>query len=260
MRSNMLASDGTGHPRAARGAGAARTRGTAAVGLSALAFAALALGADGVSAQSTEIHVSLEQKRLAYVSTSGDTILSAPIAIGRGGLWELNGKVYDFRTPRGTRTVLAKNEDPDWIPPDWHYYERSVQRGLEPVQLKEGDRIELSDHSIIEVRDGVVGRRVWIFDGTEWRHSALNPISQGFDIVGDGKLFIPPLDSPQRRVPNALGPVKLVLGDGYLIHGTHDYNENSIGLAASHGCIRMSNADVEQLFRIVPVGTPVRIF
>jgi L,D-transpeptidase ErfK/SrfK len=36
--------------------------------------------------------------------------------------------------------------------------------------------------------------------------------------------------------------------------------KNSIGLAASHGCIRMANADVEQLFKIVPVGTPVRIF
>lgn len=223
--------------------------------------AVLSLGAAApLEAQKSEIRVSLDEKRLAYVSASGDTLLAAPIAIGRGGLWELNGKVYDFRTPKGTRTVLAKNEDPDWIPPDWHYYERAVQRGLQPVQLKNGDRYELSDNSIIEVRDNVVGRRVWIYDGKDWRHSNFNPISLGFDIVGDGMLFIPPIDSPQRRVPNALGPVKLVLGDGYLIHGTHEYNENSIGLAASHGCIRMNNADVEQLFSIVPVGTPVRIF
>jgi hypothetical protein len=230
----------------------------------ALAAGAALLASSGFSgaaaAQGAEIRVSLEEKRLAYVSASGDTILAAPIAVGRGGVWELYGKVYDFRTPRGTRKVLAKNEDPDWIPPDWHYYERGVQRGLVPVQLKDGDSIELSDNTVIEVRDNVVGRRVWIFDGKDWRHSAFNPISLGFDIVGDGQLFIPPLDSPQRRVPNALGPVKLVLGDGYLIHGTHDYNENSIGLAASHGCIRMANADVEQLFKIVPVGTPVRIF
>lgn len=253
MRSIISGNRGAGVVRAGRFV-------ATALGLPALAVATLVLGTERAAAQSSEIRVSLDEKRLAYVSSSGDTLLSAPIAIGRGGLWELNGTVYDFRTPRGTRTVLAKNEDPDWIPPDWHYYERSVQRGLEPVQLKNGDRFELSDNSIIEVRDGVVGRRVWIFDGTEWRHSDFNPISLGFDIVGDGRLFIPPLDSPQRRVPNALGPVKLVLGDGYLIHGTHDYNENSIGLAASHGCIRMSNADVEQLFRIVPVGTPVRIF
>jgi lipoprotein-anchoring transpeptidase ErfK/SrfK len=30
-------------------------------------------------------------------------------------------------------------------------------------------------------------------------------------------------------------------------------------MRASHGCIRLRNADVERLFRAVPVGTPVLI-
>jgi N-acetyl-anhydromuramyl-L-alanine amidase AmpD len=33
----------------------------------------------------------------------------------------------------------------------------------------------------------------------------------------------------------------------------------SIGQFASHGCIRMRNKDVEELFEWVPIGTPVRI-
>jgi lipoprotein-anchoring transpeptidase ErfK/SrfK len=41
------------------------------------------------------------------------------------------------------------------------------------------------------------------------------------------------------------------------IHGTND--DSSIGQAASGGCIRMKNADVEQLFDLVPEGTPVEI-
>lgn len=41
------------------------------------------------------------------------------------------------------------------------------------------------------------------------------------------------------------------------IHGA--YAEGSIGTAASHGCIRMRIADVEELFRQVRVGTPIRI-
>ena len=41
------------------------------------------------------------------------------------------------------------------------------------------------------------------------------------------------------------------------IHGT--FAEGSIGTAASHGCIRMRIADVEQLFRHVRIGTPIRI-
>jgi hypothetical protein len=45
--------------------------------------------------------------------------------------------------------------------------------------------------------------------------------------------------------------------DGEGIHGTDDLA--SLGSAASHGCIRMSVPDVEQLFRRVPLHTPVFI-
>lgn len=44
---------------------------------------------------------------------------------------------------------------------------------------------------------------------------------------------------------------------GYGIHGTN--NPSSIGTAASNGCIRMYNEDIEALFDITVVGTPVRI-
>jgi lipoprotein-anchoring transpeptidase ErfK/SrfK len=38
-------------------------------------------------------------------------------------------------------------------------------------------------------------------------------------------------------------------------HGTNSVN--SIGTAASHGCVRMFEKDVEELFTLVSVGTPV---
>ena len=44
---------------------------------------------------------------------------------------------------------------------------------------------------------------------------------------------------------------------GYGIHGTWD--TNSIGKAESAGCIRMKNSDVEEVFSLVPVNTPVTI-
>lgn len=44
---------------------------------------------------------------------------------------------------------------------------------------------------------------------------------------------------------------------GYGIHGTND--PSSIGTAASNGCIRMFNEDVEKLFDITNTGTVVRI-
>ena len=42
------------------------------------------------------------------------------------------------------------------------------------------------------------------------------------------------------------------------IHGTPD--SEPMGVARSHGCIRMRNTDIVELFDRVPVGTPVRIY
>ncbi|HBQ85042.1 MAG TPA: hypothetical protein DD811_00950 [Syntrophomonas sp.] len=44
---------------------------------------------------------------------------------------------------------------------------------------------------------------------------------------------------------------------GYGIHGTN--NPKSIGRAASHGCIRLYNQDVIELYNMVAIGTPVSI-
>ena len=41
------------------------------------------------------------------------------------------------------------------------------------------------------------------------------------------------------------------------IHGTN--GEGSLGTPASHGCVRMSNLDVIDLYDLVPSGTPVEI-
>ncbi len=43
----------------------------------------------------------------------------------------------------------------------------------------------------------------------------------------------------------------------YGIHGT--LNPDSVGFSLSHGCFRMYNSDIAQLYKIVPVGTPVCI-
>lgn len=56
---------------------------------------------------------------------------------------------------------------------------------------------------------------------------------------------------------NPLGAAALGLGPGgqYAIHGTNA--PDSIGRAASYGCIRMHNHDILDLYARVRVGTPV---
>jgi lipoprotein-anchoring transpeptidase ErfK/SrfK len=57
---------------------------------------------------------------------------------------------------------------------------------------------------------------------------------------------------------NPIGPRWLGLNKkGYGLHGTNE--PKSIGKAASHGCIRMRNSDIEQFFQMVSVRDVVEI-
>lgn len=57
---------------------------------------------------------------------------------------------------------------------------------------------------------------------------------------------------------NPMGAAAMGLSHGnYAIHGTND--PNSIGGYVSHGCIRMHNADVMDLYYRAPVGTLVSV-
>jgi L,D-transpeptidase ErfK/SrfK len=57
---------------------------------------------------------------------------------------------------------------------------------------------------------------------------------------------------------NPLGAYALRLGiPGYLIHGTD--KEFGVGMQVTHGCMRLLPEHIETLFRLAPVGTPVRL-
>lgn len=59
---------------------------------------------------------------------------------------------------------------------------------------------------------------------------------------------------------NPLGNFAMRLGMGngtYLIHGTN--NPIAVGMAVTHGCVRMYPEDIEALFPLVPIGTKVSL-
>jgi L,D-transpeptidase ErfK/SrfK len=69
---------------------------------------------------------------------------------------------------------------------------------------------------------------------------------------------LPPFVPPGPDNPLGAFAMRLAAGNGtYLIHGTN--NPIAVGLAVTHGCIRMYPDDVEALFPMIPVGTPVRL-
>jgi lipoprotein-anchoring transpeptidase ErfK/SrfK len=83
-------------------------------------------------------------------------------------------------------------------------------------------------------------------------------VAEGKEIATGGNIVIPPYGTNQRKYKGVLGTFRLEMGDGYGIHGTDD--PASIGHSASHGCVRLRNEDIETLYRMVPVGTPVFIY
>jgi lipoprotein-anchoring transpeptidase ErfK/SrfK len=65
-----------------------------------------------------------------------------------------------------------------------------------------------------------------------------------------------PLVIPGGSPRNPMGAAAMGLNRGnYAIHGTNE--PGSIGRFVSHGCIRMFNEDILDLYRRVPVGTEV---
>jgi hypothetical protein len=148
--------------------------------------------------------------------------------------------------------VQAKDENPVWVPPDWHYVEESRKRNLKLIKIESGQSIAAADGSTIELVDDHVVRTYP--DGKE---EIMKP-TKGDELIVDDKMIMPPLGSPQRRYQGVMGYYRLSLGNGYAVHGTN--NPDSIGRAVSHGCVRLLNEDIEKLYPMVPVGTPIYIY
>ena len=139
-----------------------------------------------------------------------------------------------------------------WVPPDWHYVEMAKKKNYSLVHLVRGKDIKLADGSIITVEGNEVVRKapdgqIVPFD-----------VAEGREIVVNKNVIIPPFGTTQRKYGGVLGTNRLNLGDGYALHGTDV--PSSIGTSVSHGCVRLRNEDIETLYQMVPVGTPVYIY
>ncbi|MGA3078294.1 MAG: L,D-transpeptidase [Bryobacteraceae bacterium] len=117
--------------------------------------------------------------------------------------------------------------------------------------------VSIPDRQLALMEDGRVTKIYPVAVG-----AASTPSPTGSFIV-EARLAHPTWYGPGKVVPpgksNPLGPRWIGLSRrGYGIHGTT--NPRSIGRPASHGCIRMRNSDVEELFELVAVGDPVELY
>jgi len=198
------------------------------------------------------IVVSITDHRLWY--KRGDQILfTTRVATGSGKvLAKGGGNKWKFETPRGRLVVESKETEPTWVPPDWHFVEMAKKKSLGVVHLVRGQPIKLADGSNITVEGNEVVRKT--ADG----QMVPFDVAEGREIVANKNIVIPPFGTTQRKYSGVLGTNRLNMGDGYALHGTDV--PSSIGTSVSHGCVRLRNEDIETLYQMVPVGTPVYIY
>ena len=175
----------------------------------------------------------------------GHAFASLPLPLSYGG------KTWRFETPRGVRTVQAKETDPTWTPPEWHYAEVATENGLKLRHLSRGQVVRVRDGTRLLVQGDEVG--VILPGETEFV-----PLVLDEHVVFDNTLFIPPVGTKHRSIAGELGHYRLKLGDGYQLHGTPF--TKSIGTSATHGCVRMHDEDIEWMYQNVPVGTKVYLY
>jgi len=106
------------------------------------------------------------------------------------------------------------------------------------------------------------GERRWIFDtpkGEFFVKSKLKDpywIKPDWAFIEEGKDV--PKDAKDRVEADYLGEYALGFGDGYFIHGT--LYTRLLGRNVTHGCVRVGDEDLRELYRTASVGTKIFIF
>ncbi|MGA2586522.1 MAG: L,D-transpeptidase [Candidatus Aminicenantales bacterium] len=106
------------------------------------------------------------------------------------------------------------------------------------------------------------GARKWIFDTPRGEFSVssklVNPtwIKPDWAFIEEGEK--PPQDYNKRIDNDSLGEYALGFGDGYFIHGT--LYTRLLGRNVTHGCVRVGDKDLKEVFQAVMMGAKIFIF
>ena len=209
------------------------------------------------------ITISTAENKL-YVRRNGQVIFEAICSTGKGTRLAVDGKTLVFNTPIGKLRVISKEENPVWVPPDWHYIEQARKAGMRVVRLNRGSSVSLGGGSssgfwswfgggssgpVLRVRGNDVVKDYGDYE---------QPLPPGEMIYAGGAVVIPPIGTRQRQFDKVLGRYRLNLGDGYAIHGTQETSK--LGQSVSHGCVRLGDDDIERLHAMANVGDEVIIY
>lgn len=140
-----------------------------------------------------------------------------------------------------------------------------IDRYANKLYLRTSDSVLMSftcsTGSGAQLEDSASGRR-WKFEtpgGVFVVHSKLeNPWWRKPDwaYIEEGDPI--PVDERERVDPNMMGDYAIGFGDGYYIHGT--IYERLLGIAVTHGCVRLGADDLRELYATTPIGTLIYVY
>ncbi len=106
-------------------------------------------------------------------------------------------------------------------------------------------------------------KKQWIFKTPRGMFKILNKVKDpvwkkpDWAFVEEG-LPVPSANHPSRYEYGVLGDYSMILGDGYMIHGT--LYKRFLGMPVTHGCVRMGDEDLEEVFTTMQIGSKVYIY
>jgi L,D-transpeptidase YbiS len=140
-----------------------------------------------------------------------------------------------------------------------------VDTGKNRVTVRDGERVVRE--VVVSCGSGGVledpkGGRSWVFDTPrgerQVKSKAKNPtwIKPDWAFIEEGEAI--PKKYDDRAEEGVLGDYALGIGNGYFLHGT--LYTRLLGRNVTHGCVRIGDADLEYLYKNVPLGTKVYLF
>lgn len=177
-------------------------------------------------------------------------------------------KVYDFRidqkeklTPEA-RNAALKKQIRELQPKGVYIMIDSAENRY--YLKKDGETIR---EGLVSTGSGVIlvdpsGKRSWVFDTPKGEFFVKSKIQNPYWVKPDWAFIEEGEPIPKRmedRVEaGVLGDYALGFGNGYFIHGT--LYTRLLGRNVTHGCVRMGDKDLEEVFKVSKIGTRIYIY
>lgn len=140
-----------------------------------------------------------------------------------------------------------------------------VDTGENRLYVRKGDKVV--KQAVVSCGSGDVlqdptGKRKWVFDTPRGEFYVKSKITNPYWVKPDWAFIEEgspiPKKQEDRVEAGSLGDYALGFGDGFFIHGT--LYTRLLGRNVTHGCVRVGDDDLKEIFKIVPIGTKIYIY